>query len=91
VSHLVISAIEIAGVVASDDFVKIYNPTQSAVDISGWKLRKKSSTGNRFIASRISDREHRYVGRVFRLGIERERFRAVDRRGRIKHGNARGK
>jgi hypothetical protein len=43
--HVVISAIEIAGGDASDDFVKIYNPTSNVIDISNWKLRKKSSTG----------------------------------------------
>ena len=45
VSHLVIAAVQIAGAASSDDFVKIYDPTPSAVDMSGWKLRKKSSTG----------------------------------------------
>ncbi len=43
--HLVLAAIQIAGAATSDDFVKIYNPTQSDVTIGGWKLRKKSSTG----------------------------------------------
>ncbi len=45
INHLILAAIQIAGTAAGDDFVKIYNPTPSAVDISGWKLRKKSSTG----------------------------------------------
>jgi hypothetical protein len=46
VDHLVVAEIQIAGAAASDDFVKIYNPTSVAVDIGGWKLRKKSSTGS---------------------------------------------
>jgi hypothetical protein len=45
VNHLVFAAIQIAGAAAGDDFVKIYNPTQAAIDISNWKLRKRSSTG----------------------------------------------
>jgi len=45
IDHLVIAAVQIAGAASSDDFVKIYNPTAAAVDMSGWKLRKKSSTG----------------------------------------------
>ena len=45
VGHLVIAAIQIAGAAADDDFVKMYNPTPNIVDFSGWKLRKKSSTG----------------------------------------------
>jgi hypothetical protein len=45
VGHLVIAAVQIAGAATDDDLVKIYNPTQGAVDMGGWKLRKKSSTG----------------------------------------------
>lgn len=45
VNHLVIAAIQIAGASSGDDSVKIYNPTPLGVDIGGWKLRKKSSTG----------------------------------------------
>jgi hypothetical protein len=44
-THVVIAQIQIAGAASSNDFVKLYNPTRAAVDISGWKLRKKSSTG----------------------------------------------
>lgn len=43
--HLLIAQIQIAGAASANDFVKIYNPTASVIDISGWKLRKKSSTG----------------------------------------------
>lgn len=43
--HLVIAAIQIAGPSSSNDFVKIYNPTGASVDMTGWKLRKKSQTG----------------------------------------------
>jgi hypothetical protein len=45
VDHLVIAAVQIAGAAADNDFVEIYNPTPGTVDMSGWKLRKKSSTG----------------------------------------------
>ena len=45
VGHVVIATVQIAGTAASNDFVQLYNPTASAIDISGWKLRKKSSTG----------------------------------------------
>lgn len=45
VDHLVIAAVQIAGAASGDDFVKIYNPTVNTVDVSGWKLRKRSSTG----------------------------------------------
>jgi hypothetical protein len=45
VTHLVIAAIQIAGASTTNDYVKIYNPENNAVDVSGWKLHKKSSTG----------------------------------------------
>jgi len=46
VGHAVIAAVEITGAESSNDFVKIYNPTNAAIDMSAWKLRKKSSTGS---------------------------------------------
>ncbi len=43
--HVVIAQIQIAGGSSSNDFIKLYNPGTAAVDISGWKLRKKTSGG----------------------------------------------
>ena len=43
--HVLIAAVQIAGASSSNDFVKLYNPTAAAIDVSGWKLHKKSSTG----------------------------------------------
>ncbi|MCD6483061.1 MAG: lamin tail domain-containing protein, partial [Candidatus Aenigmarchaeota archaeon] len=47
-NHLVISEVQIAGEKASYDFVEIYNPTNISLDISGYKLRKRTSTGSEF-------------------------------------------
>jgi hypothetical protein len=44
--HLLIAAIQIAGASSTNDFVKLFNPTAGTVTISGWKLRKKASTGS---------------------------------------------
>lgn len=44
-NHVLIAAVQIAGATASNDLVKLYNPTAAAIDMSGWKLHKKSSTG----------------------------------------------
>lgn len=44
-NHIVISEVQIAGAAAGEDFIELYNPTDSAVDISGWKLRVKDSSG----------------------------------------------
>jgi hypothetical protein len=45
IGHPMIAAVQIAGASSSNDFVKIYDPTVSNFDMTGWKLRKKSSTG----------------------------------------------
>ena len=44
-NHLVISEVQINGANANQDFVEIYNPTDNAVDITGWKLRVRNSAG----------------------------------------------
>lgn len=38
-NHIVISEIQIKGQNALQDFVELYNPTNTPVDLSGWKLR----------------------------------------------------
>lgn len=45
IDHPVIVEVQIAGAASSNDFVKIFNPTGAAIDLTGWKLHKKSSTG----------------------------------------------
>lgn len=44
-NHLVISEVQIAGALAGNDFVEIYNPTSNSVTITGWKLRFRTSGG----------------------------------------------
>jgi hypothetical protein len=44
-SHILIAAVQIGGASSSNDLVKLYNPTVAAIDMSGWKLHKKSQTG----------------------------------------------
>jgi len=45
VDHPVISEVQVIGSSANDEFVELYNPTEFDIDISGWKLRKISSSG----------------------------------------------
>ena len=72
VDHLVIAAVQIAGAATDDDFVKIYNPTQGAVDVSGWKLRKKSSTGTDSSLREFPAGSTIPVGGYFVMGVQRE-------------------
>ena len=44
-THLVISEIQLAGSVAADDFIEIYNPTSSSISLNGYRLGKRSNTG----------------------------------------------
>lgn len=44
-SHILIDIVQIAGVSSTNDLIKLYNPTESPVDMGGWKLHKRSSTG----------------------------------------------
>lgn len=44
-SHVVISEIQIAGTATGDDFIELYNPTSSSVDLSTFRLVKRTSSG----------------------------------------------
>lgn len=41
--HIVISEIQISGATTSDEFVELYNPTGSDMDLTGWRLARKTS------------------------------------------------
>jgi hypothetical protein len=43
--HLVISEVKIAGVTTDNDFIELYNPTTSTIDVSGWQLKKRTKPG----------------------------------------------
>lgn len=44
--HIVISEVQIAGVGATNDFIELYNPTGSSVDLNGFRLVKRTATGS---------------------------------------------
>ncbi|OGM24143.1 hypothetical protein A2715_01430 [Candidatus Woesebacteria bacterium RIFCSPHIGHO2_01_FULL_39_32] len=44
-NHIVISEVQVGGSVAGDEFVELYNPTNVYVNISGWRLTRKTSSG----------------------------------------------
>lgn len=43
-NHVVISQIQVSGSSANDEFVELYNPTDASIDMSGWRLTRKTST-----------------------------------------------
>lgn len=46
VNYPIISEVQIAGDSVTGEFVELYNPTANNVDLTGWKLAKKTATGN---------------------------------------------
>jgi len=53
-NHIVISEVQVSGGVADDEFVELYNPTDSSVDLTDWRLTRKTSSGvseNNLVAS----------------------------------------
>lgn len=42
--HIVISEIQIEATKANDEFVELYNPTSENINISGWRLNKRSAS-----------------------------------------------
>jgi hypothetical protein len=42
--HLVISEVQVAGADAGDEFIELYNPTESEVDLSDWSVQYLSGT-----------------------------------------------
>lgn len=53
--HIVISEVQISGETANDEFVELYNPTSSDMDLTGWRLaRKTSGTSSANLVTNIS-------------------------------------
>ncbi len=42
---IIISVVQISGVASDDDRITLYNPGADAVDVNGWKLRKRTKSG----------------------------------------------
>ncbi|RLC43834.1 MAG: hypothetical protein DRH70_09520, partial [Candidatus Coatesbacteria bacterium] len=47
-SRVIITEVQIEGNKSSDDFVELYNPSTNSVDISGFQLKKKTSSGKEY-------------------------------------------
>lgn len=45
-NHVVVSEVQTGGSLAGDEFIELYNPTSSSVDLSGWKLTRVNSAGS---------------------------------------------
>lgn len=44
--HLVINSYKISGETSTDEFIEIYNPTPNGVELAGWRLSRKTSSGS---------------------------------------------
>jgi len=46
--NLIITEVKVRGVSPDNSFIRIHNPTGREIDVSGFRLRKKSSTGREY-------------------------------------------
>lgn len=53
-AHLVINEIQIAGASSSDEFIELYNPGSAAVDLTGWSVKKKTSSTSSMPSTLVS-------------------------------------
>jgi|GEM_PF-1113327 len=44
-NHVVINEIQIDGVTSKDEFIELFNPTGSPVNLTGWRLAKQTASG----------------------------------------------
>lgn len=54
VSHVLISELQVSGVDAGDEFLELYNPTDVAIDISGWSVQYVSGSASEISAATVS-------------------------------------
>lgn len=45
-NHIIISQVQISGATTTDEFVELFNPTGSDVDLAGWRLTRKTQSGS---------------------------------------------
>lgn len=44
-NHVVLSEVKIGGATTTDEFVELYNPSQSDISLNGWQLKRKTQAG----------------------------------------------
>lgn len=54
-SDIVISEVQIGGQVANDEFVELYNPTNTSIDLSGWRLSRRSAALSGSLTNLVSN------------------------------------
>ncbi len=42
---VIISEVQVSGETANDEFIELYNPTAEEIDLEGWDIKKKTTTG----------------------------------------------
>jgi hypothetical protein len=52
-NHVVISEIGVDGTTASDEFIELYNPTPTAINIGSWKVQYKRASGGTYVSTSL--------------------------------------
>lgn len=45
---VIVSEIAVAGISTSDEFIELYNPNATPIDLTGWAVKKKSESGTEY-------------------------------------------
>ncbi len=71
-NHIVFSEIQIAGLTANDEFIELYNPSTTPVDLTGWNVKKKAGGATATATNLVSTMSGTINGHGFYLLVNED-------------------